>query len=644
MVRLAKLLLSVLFISGTSSIAEASGVFTYQGRIIGPTGKPIQGAVVVFKVQIKSPDFNSCLMFEETHTVDMANSDGIFSLQIGKGVRAAASIDGGLNLSQIFSNKQTVLGPFPVCDLGGGTFVPNKVDTRKMIISFNDGTGSQTIQAQEISFVPYAFEAAQLGGYSADNLLRVDGTNVPAMLNTEYQEMMKLVDGTSTTYAKAGTIGGSTIPATNTLTAGQSIRWDGTQWVAFTPETSGSAVNSISSSHAALIVTPTGGNVALNLTVGTAANTLAAGDDSRIVGAFQSATSLGGDLSGTLPNPTVTKIQGRSVSAALPSIGGILQWDSTLATWKSAVLQSCALNQTLYFDSTSDSYRCQTIGINASQITAGAVSVDRGGTGLATAPANGQLLIGNGTNYTLGNLTAGTGVSITNSAGGIQLSITGAAGNAGGDLDGTYPNPTLSTTGVTAGTYPKVTVDAKGRVTAGITTIGNADIAAAAGIVDTKLATISTAGKVSGGAITSGTIGGTTAVSTSGNITTSGRMIASATSTTNAKVEVDGQILSKVNDAGAAVAIDWNNGNLQYTTASCTNFVFSNMYDGGTYTLIVKGATAATCAFSQTTPDALPAGNFAFVPAIAPTTAGKQTVFTFLRAGTTVYVTWIAGF
>jgi hypothetical protein len=51
--------------------------------------------------------------------------------------------------------------------------------------------------------------------------------------------------------------------------------------------------------------------------------------------------------------------------------------------------------------------------------------VPQGGTGLATAPANGRLLIGNGTNYTLANLTAGAGVSITNGSGAITIASTG---------------------------------------------------------------------------------------------------------------------------------------------------------------------------------------------------------------------------
>lgn len=58
----------------------------------------------------------------------------------------------------------------------------------------------------------------------------------------------------------------------------------------------------------------------------------------------------------------------------------------------------------------------------------GQLAVSRGGTGVNTTPANGQLLIGNGSGYTVANLTAGTGVSISNSAGGISISATGTGG------------------------------------------------------------------------------------------------------------------------------------------------------------------------------------------------------------------------
>lgn len=63
----------------------------------------------------------------------------------------------------------------------------------------------------------------------------------------------------------------------------------------------------------------------------------------------------------------------------------------------------------------------------------GTVPVNKGGTNLSTTPTNGQLLIGNGTNYSLATLTQGTGMTITNGAGSISianagvLSITGTS-------------------------------------------------------------------------------------------------------------------------------------------------------------------------------------------------------------------------
>jgi hypothetical protein len=55
----------------------------------------------------------------------------------------------------------------------------------------------------------------------------------------------------------------------------------------------------------------------------------------------------------------------------------------------------------------------------------GVLPIDQGGTGLSSAPTNGQLLIGNGTGFTLATLTAGSGVTINNNAGSISLSAAG---------------------------------------------------------------------------------------------------------------------------------------------------------------------------------------------------------------------------
>lgn len=61
----------------------------------------------------------------------------------------------------------------------------------------------------------------------------------------------------------------------------------------------------------------------------------------------------------------------------------------------------------------------------ASDITSGTLAVARGGTGTGTTPTNGQLLIGNNTNFTLATLTAGNGIGINNQSGAITISITG---------------------------------------------------------------------------------------------------------------------------------------------------------------------------------------------------------------------------
>lgn len=57
----------------------------------------------------------------------------------------------------------------------------------------------------------------------------------------------------------------------------------------------------------------------------------------------------------------------------------------------------------------------------------GVIPIANGGTAVSGTPTNGQILIGNGTGYTIANITAGSNITISNTAGGITIS---AAANA----------------------------------------------------------------------------------------------------------------------------------------------------------------------------------------------------------------------
>ena len=86
----------------------------------------------------------------------------------------------------------------------------------------------------------------------------------------------------------------------------------------------------------------------------------------------------------------------------------------------------------------------------------GIIDPVNGGTGVGTTPTNGQLLIGNGTGYTLNTLTAGTGIGVTNGAGSVAVKV--------------------ADTGVVAGSYgtsssvPNYAVNAQGQLTSSVST------------------------------------------------------------------------------------------------------------------------------------------------------------------------------
>jgi len=81
----------------------------------------------------------------------------------------------------------------------------------------------------------------------------------------------------------------------------------------------------------------------------------------------------------------------------------------------------------------------------------GIIPVISGGTGLGTIPTNGQLLIGNGTGYSLNTLGTSAGISVTNGLGTITVANTGVLSNIAGtgiSVSGATGNVTITNTGV----------------------------------------------------------------------------------------------------------------------------------------------------------------------------------------------------
>jgi hypothetical protein len=118
--------------------------------------------------------------------------------------------------------------------------------------------------------------------------------------------------------------------------------------------------------------------------------------------------SLESDTTGNL----VIKTGASGVTAATFNSGGTAVIGNLSAT--SAVISNLSVT----------SASISTLSVTSITLS-GVLPIAQGGTGLSSTPTNGQLLIGNGTGFTLATLTGGSGVTVTNNAGSISLSAAG---------------------------------------------------------------------------------------------------------------------------------------------------------------------------------------------------------------------------
>lgn len=111
-----------------------------------------------------------------------------------------------------------------------------------------------------------------------------------------------------------------------------------------------------------------------------------------------------------------------------------------------------------------------------------------------------------------------------------------------------------------------------------------------------------------------------------------------------ALLDVNGTIVGKASVSNASTTIDFATGNTQFTTGNCGAYALNNLKDGGSYTFIVKGATAATCTFTAFSDAGTTALTVHMPPDNGNTIASKHTIFSLLVGGTDLYVAWTPGY
>ncbi len=169
------------FFLALSSFANSPGI-SYQGRIFKPDGAPLEGSSVQFRLQVRSPGSENCLLYEEVQTLNMAGSSGVFALSLndGTGTRLDTAT---YPVDRIFANRETMTLDTTRCATGT-TYTPNSSDGRKLVVYFKDETMAayEAMPLMNLNYVPqamYALEAQKVDKFEVSHILRaVDGSGV----------------------------------------------------------------------------------------------------------------------------------------------------------------------------------------------------------------------------------------------------------------------------------------------------------------------------------------------------------------------------------------------------------------------------------------------------------------------------------
>ncbi len=367
------------------------------------------------------------MIFQEQVTgYNMTNSGGVFDVPIGSGAIQYPN-GAGTNVLDAFNNSTrftcgscTSSGSTYSCTPGSGRYQTTTGDGRKLRVQFFDGVGWKLISPdaviRSVPFAGYALSAEKLGNNIASDFLIKTG-----------------------------------LP---TCTAGTFLSWDGSALsCAPVSGTSGGTVTNVTSSNSYISISNSTSTPTITVNVGTTTNTVAAGNDPRLVNAIQTGAVASGDLAGTYPGPNVVGLQGVGVSSTTPTSGQFFKFNGTQwspsaiatsdvsglnASLSSYLTQSafnsyvasanCTSSQTMYWNSVAGNFQCLTINATLSGDVTGTtgaakvVALQNNPVDI-TAPALNQVLKWDGSKWAPSTLPAGNPGTVTNVTGTAPINV-----------------------------------------------------------------------------------------------------------------------------------------------------------------------------------------------------------------------------
>lgn len=200
-----KALIAILSLFIVHQQAFASNYMVVEGRLLNSSNTPITGANVILHLDVYSPGSEACLLYSESHTIDMTVSEGYFNVNLGEGVRSGSNFQDTSVLLNILNNQINNAG-ITTC-VSGSAYNPSATHGRLLRVSYDAGSGLQTLnQDIEIGASQYANYAYSLQGRTASDFLQVNSdsgynltqTNLNTVFNsTNFSALQQLLDGTS---------------------------------------------------------------------------------------------------------------------------------------------------------------------------------------------------------------------------------------------------------------------------------------------------------------------------------------------------------------------------------------------------------------------------------------------------------------